>query len=430
MKILVVEPHSMLPGHFSWLSARLCAGLSRLKNEVTLVTLGGLGNGVASDVHEFRTVDANQVPPNESSKPIVEFNTDPGNKRAYWQLIRRELRTFRAVAQMACQQEFDIIHFVDGDPVSLEIALNGFFPRKSRIKRPALVTTIHETLRLAPSPVLRKELARRVHRYCLWRLVAKDLDGAIVFDRKIREGILSHFNLSSSQAERLQFLPHGMDGPAKLPEAPAARNRLGLRLDEAIFLLLGVIRRDKRVDVAIEAVKGLPRSRLVIAGYPQDFAPDDILKMIRQHEAGVFVSTELNYLGEARMTDYLAAADVLLLPYTASFKGQSGIITWSCSYGVPVIASDVGEMGKLVRESGIGLATPPDSPSDLHQRCLEFLNLSVDERQAMRLRAKALAAQYSWEAVCTQLEGHYYRFLPAVGTGQRKNECKQENVIL
>lgn len=51
-----------------------------------------------------------------------------------------------------------------------------------------------------------------------------------------------------------------------LSDKGGARRRLNHSQDDTVFLVFGILREDKRIDLAIEAVKGLPFCRLVIAG--------------------------------------------------------------------------------------------------------------------------------------------------------------------
>lgn len=58
-------------------------------------------------------------------------------------------------------------------------------------------------------------------------------------------------------------------------------------------------------------------------------------------------------------------ADVLVLPYIEA--SQSGVLAIAPSFGLPVVASDIGEIGEVVRSTGMGLTVPPADPAALAQ---------------------------------------------------------------
>jgi glycosyltransferase involved in cell wall biosynthesis len=60
---------------------------------------------------------------------------------------------------------------------------------------------------------------------------------------------------------------------------------------------------------------------------------------------------------------YFKAADVLILPYTRMF--QSGVLFLSYSFGLPVIAADIGSLKEEIMEGKTGLVFKPQDSSDL-----------------------------------------------------------------
>jgi glycosyltransferase involved in cell wall biosynthesis len=111
------------------------------------------------------------------------------------------------------------------------------------------------------------------------------------------------------------------------------------------------------------------------------------------------------------MHDYFLASDAVLIPHPADFKGQSGILAKACSHGRCVIASDVGALGKTVRESGIGLVVEPESADSLREAIDKFLLLKPQDRVQMEAKSRLLATAQSWNSVCSQLDDMYNEIL-------------------
>jgi glycosyltransferase involved in cell wall biosynthesis len=66
-----------------------------------------------------------------------------------------------------------------------------------------------------------------------------------------------------------------------------------------------------------------------------------------------------------------ADADVLVLPYREA--SQSGVLSIAPTFGLPVIATDVGELGAVVRATGMGLLVPANDPAALAAALASFL---------------------------------------------------------
>jgi len=101
---------------------------------------------------------------------------------------------------------------------------------------------------------------------------------------------------------------------------------------------------------------------------------------------------------------YFAASDALVLPYTKAYTGGSGpLMKGACTYGRPVIATNVSEMGQLVARHGVGLLAEPEDAGSLAAELGRFLALAPAARDAMAAHASALAQANSWDALAQRL---------------------------
>ena len=72
------------------------------------------------------------------------------------------------------------------------------------------------------------------------------------------------------------------------------------------------------------------------------------------------------YVPNEQVGDYFAAADTVVLPYLAA--SQSAVGTTALSFGLPVIASDVGGLRELVLDGTTGMLVPPGRVRPLARR--------------------------------------------------------------
>jgi len=126
----------------------------------------------------------------------------------------------------------------------------------------------------------------------------------------------------------------------------------------------------KGLDLLAEAFLMLVQAdrdyRLVIAGLPKGGCEGylrEVREALREEiEAGT-VLERIGYVSDEETEVYLKAADVLVLPYRAIF--QSGILMMAASFGLPVVASDVGSFRPDILALKSGLVCRPNDSGDL-----------------------------------------------------------------
>ena len=98
-------------------------------------------------------------------------------------------------------------------------------------------------------------------------------------------------------------------------------------------------------------------------------------------------------------------ADVLVLPYIEA--SQSGVLAIAPSFGLPVVASDIGEIGDVVRTTGMGLLVPPADPPALAKALREVLENDDLRAELARKSAEAATGALSPERIWTLTQAAY-----------------------
>jgi glycosyltransferase involved in cell wall biosynthesis len=185
-----------------------------------------------------------------------------------------------------------------------------------------------------------------------------------------------------------------------------AKKQLGLIAKEKAILCLGRIKPYKGVEHLLAAFKEIAlrdrRYRLIVAGEVQkgnESYMDTLRQMVSREIDDGQVFLKGQFIPDEEMEVYLKAADVLVLPYNEIF--QSGVLFLSYSFGLPVIATDVGSFGDEIVEGKTGYLCKPADPADLAKTIEEYFasdlyrNLSVS-RQKIKDHADL---HHSWGAV-------------------------------
>jgi beta-1,4-mannosyltransferase len=160
-------------------------------------------------------------------------------------------------------------------------------------------------------------------------------------------------------------IPNYMNAYEAYVSRDEARYQLGLWPDQIVYAFLGSIRPYKALDELIEAFdtvsrKDPGRRQLLVAGNPSDEpGVEEFLDRCLLHP---FISLHAGRVPPEQMQLFLRATDVALLPYIRSLN--SAVLMLALSFGLPVVAPDIGGMSELVTPE-VGRTYPGGDPAAL-----------------------------------------------------------------
>jgi glycosyltransferase involved in cell wall biosynthesis len=203
-------------------------------------------------------------------------------------------------------------------------------------------------------------------------------------------------------------IPYGINNavPQTAMDSRAARTRLGIDPNDKCVLFFGAIAPYKGLDLLAEAFVEIaerdPAYRLVIAGKPKGGCEqyvEDIRRALAAHLTSGRVQARIDYVPDEEAEVYFKAADVLVLPYRSIF--QSGILFFAYSFGLPVIASDIGPFKDEIREGVNGFLCAPHDPHAIAGALERYFHSTIysnleDNRRIVKDMA---VAKNSWEPV-------------------------------
>ncbi len=209
--------------------------------------------------------------------------------------------------------------------------------------------------------------------------------------------------------DRIEIVPPGVDHAFFSPgDRSGARFALGLG-DHPVLLFVGRIQPLKGLDVAVRALAALDRrdAVLVAVGGTSGPAGDqhlaEVLAMARDlgvHDRIRLVEAQPHHL----LSTFYRAADVVLVPSRSESFGLVALEAAAC--GTPVVASDVGGLGTLVRhgESGFLVAERDPAQFALH---VDTLLADPDLGAALGAGGARVAAGYTWSTTAARLRRVY-----------------------
>jgi glycosyltransferase involved in cell wall biosynthesis len=230
------------------------------------------------------------------------------------------------------------------------------------------------------------------------------VDCLFVHTERMKRELVTHYDVEEG---KITVIPFGINNAvAHTGLSPQqARHRLGISENDRTILFFGNIAPYKGLEYLIEAFRLImlkdENYRLIIAGSQKNCADywSCIQDSLDRHPNRDRIIQKISFIPDAETELYFKAADVSVLPYRHIF--QSGVLSLSYSFGLPVIASDVGTLREDIIEGQTGFMCKPENPVDLAVVIAKYFasDLFHDldrERQHIREYARE---RYSWDLV-------------------------------
>lgn len=343
-------------------------------------------------------------------KYIVGSNEDNfgGNIiKTKWQLIKG----FDYCFKLANIQQVDIVHclYFDYSEIPLYLCMKKFEHRSWK-----LFTTLF-------SPYFIHEPKERVMfmRYFYHKLKCniimillkrEEINGLFTHSERIRKKILGLCD-DDSFYQNINVIPDPIESLPNISQK-LARDYLGLIQKKTIILFFGTLNHRKGFDVLLKAVPLIEKEvYILVAGkLDESLIKEEELQRYKQSlQKPEYLILHLKYIKDEDVAKYFLASDVVLLPYRYGFKGTSGVLNYASAAGKPIIASNIGEIGYIVRENNLGILIEPESPKAIAQGVEKFLSQSVKWREQIKLQAIQYAKINNWRKMASKVREIYLK---------------------
>ena len=281
------------------------------------------------------------------SEKVFVYGTGGGNK--IFQLIN----VYKTAKKLLRQEEFDLITVQD----QYYLALVGrILAKKFKI---GLELQIHGFEKYSR---LRKITADFViPRANAIRCVSQRLKRQLVRDFGVREEKITAAPICSNLKSKISNLPAG--------EAGLKSNKA--KKDKFVFLTVGRLVAVKNVSLQIRAIaevaKKYPKVELWIVGDGQEKSN------LKSQISKLKLENNVKLLGWQNDTDkFYSQADAFLL--TSDYEGWGMAIVEAANHGLPIIMTDVGCAGELIKDGESGIVIPVNDQSKLEEAMIRIIN--------------------------------------------------------
>jgi glycosyltransferase involved in cell wall biosynthesis len=213
------------------------------------------------------------------------------------------------------------------------------------------------------------------------RLLFKDLAAYVAHSRRDLQDVACTYGLDPGKGF---VVSHGSYDHFRGPGSRCRRDG-----DDFTILYFGLIRPYKGVEYLVQAFDSLPgdvaeRLRLVIVGetWEGHNLPARLIAQSRYCHRIEFVN---RYVTDREVDEVFARADVACFPYLRA--SQSGAARIATSYGIPIIASQVGGLGESLAEYEGTRFCEPGNVGQLREALIEVV----------RTRPRGFSDPFPWE---------------------------------
>jgi glycosyltransferase involved in cell wall biosynthesis len=191
-------------------------------------------------------------------------------------------------------------------------------------------------------------------------------------------------------------------------QVAAARSRIGLEPDQFAVAYIGGFSRNRQLLPLIEAAHDLPDVQAFLWG--DGHQRDEV-------EAAALRTPNVCYLGWLPAEEvplYTRAVDAIyycLLPdYPGAVYNAPNTLSNAMAAGTPIIANDVGDLGRIVSETGCGILVPEVSPEAI-RTAMQRLQEPAARRRMGKAGRRAAEERYNWSAAVERLQKVYENLL-------------------
>ena len=260
-------------------------------------------------------------------------------------------------------------------------------------------------------------------------------DHLFVHTGKMKDQLTAVWSVPESA---ITVIPFGINNavPDTAVTPAEAKQRLGIGPGEKTILFFGTIAPYKGVEYLVSAFERLVAERgdyrLIIAGRPRKDSEqywDAIRMKIHGIDEGRVIR-KIEFIPDADTELYFKAADVLILPYTEIF--QSGVLFLGYSFGLPVIAADVGSLRDDIVQGETGFVCRPCDADDLARTIDRYFASDLfSELPSRRCRIREYAAaRHSWETVSEKTKSVYTGLLANTFTADERADGARKQPAL
>ena len=197
---------------------------------------------------------------------------------------------------------------------------------------------------------------------------------------------------------KLHIIPHGkFVVELEKEKREVAIEYYNLDASKHFLLFFGMIKKEKSLEVLLEAMSKLPENiHLIIAGRMRGISFDVYAKQIEESKLTERVHPIIRYITNEERHLLFGLSDLSILPYRRIY--QSGVLLMAMSYGLPVVASDLPSNKEVINNSNGTLFRVGDA-SDLAFKVNSLIQNTAEREKIAANSMDYVNRNHDWDAI-------------------------------
>lgn len=241
-----------------------------------------------------------------------------------------------------------------------------------------------------------------------------------VASSRVFDSIIVHGKVCKKQAieagfqqQRVRTLPHGLydlfkEHGKQIEETayPVVRD-----LDAPTILFFGEIRPNKgydRVEAILQKVQEQePSTKAIVAGSPNlgGNKMENTLKTLDDNEDIILIP---EYIPLEEVRPFFIKSDVVVLPYYDATA--SGVAMIAYTFNTPIVTTDTGELGEIVRKDNSGIVASTNSTCQI-ANSVSSLVTDDNQRKDIIDNIRDARCKYEWSTIAYQTKEIYKKVI-------------------
>ena len=210
--------------------------------------------------------------------------------------------------------------------------------------------------------------------------------------------------------------------PDPKTDRSAVRRKYNLSPDRTLFLYVGRLDGEKRLDTLLDAVSLLPRAdlQLAIAGYGLSE------QALRRQMQALGLEGRVTFLGFARPEDLPSlynSADIFVMPSPEELQSIATLEAMAC--GKPILAADARALPELVEPGVNGYLFQACNAEDTAHRMEQIMN-EREKWAAMGQASYNLVQRHSLQNTINHFEEHYKTVMEKIHMERKKSTATRK----
>ncbi len=284
------------------------------------------------------------------------------------------------------KKDINAIHIIGGEPLSMLIY--SLFQKKELKK--IVILNVHNADFYLPdieNPL--KRLYKKILKLIYKSFFFLNFHGIIVHGDKMKIDFIKRIKIHEKYHSRIYPINVGVENANDKSEL-----NISQRSNNSL-LFFGVIRKDKGLELAIQALSKSKGWYLTIAGLPKEYSIGEINDIIKLYNVSERVNLMLKYISDTEMNHLFNSHKFLILPYKRSFAAQSVVLTLGAKYRNVIISSDVGQNGHDVKKYDLGYTFKAESEESL----ISLLSSGIMNSEKKESNYEKYFFDHSWEKI-------------------------------